>query len=203
MIHSCMISGTYIYFRYSFYFLILGVWVNLASVSPVMSQTTLWKGEDGSVTFLSEAPLENITAQSRDLKGVIDINSRSFAFSIDISGFVGFNSDLQRTHFLENYMEEKKFPTATFTGKIIEDISFDEPGVYPVRAKGQLNIHGIARERIIRGTITIGESSMLVQSSFQVPLADHGIRIPKLVSQKIAEEIKVVLDITLTPDKRP
>ncbi len=159
-------------------------------------QEVLWEASQGSVHILSEAPLEVIKAESNSLRGVIDPTKKFFAFSVRINSFKGFNTQIQRSHFLENYMEEKKFPEATFEGKFIEDIPFDIPGVYSVRAKGSLSVHGIVRERIIRGEITIAEKSAVVTTVFIVPVSDHGISIPKIVNQKIAEEIAVTVDIS-------
>ncbi|MEP6647282.1 MAG: YceI family protein, partial [Saprospiraceae bacterium] len=88
-----------------------------------------------------------------------------------------------------------KYPKATFSGKLIEDIPFDVHGTYAVRAKGMLEIHGISKERIIRGTITLSQSGAVLNTSFSIPLADHGIVIPKIVRQKISEHIDVKIDI--------
>lgn len=171
----------------------------ISVISPVMLtgiyQDARWIATDGRVHIQSDAPLEVIKAESQVLQGVIDPYSNTFAFSIRINSFQGFNSQIQRTHFLENYMEEKKFPTATFEGRFIEEIPFATPGVYSVRAKGILNIHGISRERIIRGELVVGEESVSIQTDFFVPVSDHGISIPKIVNQKIAEEIAVTIEI--------
>ena len=155
----------------------------------------MWRSENGLIQFKSDAPLEMIKAESKALKGIIDPSTKSFAFNLKINTFQGFNSDIQQTHFFENYLEQKKYPNATFTGKIIEDITFNVPGTYSIRAKGNLEIHGITKERIIRGTLTIKEGSAHIQTSFLVPVADHGIAIPKIVKQKIAEQITVDIEI--------
>ena len=147
------------------------------------------------VSFVSEAPLEIIKAESNSLRGLINPPNKAFAFSVGMSSFKGFNSDIQRTHFMENYMEQKKYPQATFSGKIIEDIPFDTPGTYIVRAKGELEIHGIRKERIIKGTMIIKPGIIHIFANFTVPASDHGIDIPKIVKQKIAEEISVSIDI--------
>ncbi|MEO5907378.1 MAG: YceI family protein [Saprospiraceae bacterium] len=159
------------------------------------AQDEIFIGDQGKVSFVSNAPLEIIQAESNSLKGVISPSIKGFAFSVNMSSFQGFNSDIQRTHFLENYMEQKKYPQATFSGKIIEDIDFDTPGTYIVRAKGELEIHGIRKERIIKGTLIIKHGTAHIFASFSVPAADHGIAIPKIVKQKIAEEISVSIDI--------
>lgn len=180
-------------------FSILGVCLGFAVWSHAQQGVLI--GEHGKANIKSEAPLELIKAESKTLRGAIDPATKSFAFTIRINSFEGFNSEIQQTHFLENYMEHKKYPQATFKGKFIEDIPFDTPGTYSVRAKGMLEIHGIAKERIIRGTLTLSEGSGRIQTHFLVPVADHGIIIPKIVMQKIAEEIDVDIDIEFMEGK--
>ncbi len=153
---------------------------------------------DGEISFLSSAPLERIEARSNALLGIINPTNSEFGFSVHVNSFQGFNSPLQREHFNENYLESEKFPKATFAGKIIEDINFNTPGVYDVRAKGILTIHGIDQERIIKGKISIEENALSVSAKFKVLLQDHNISIPKIVHQKIAEEIEVFVDAKLS-----
>jgi len=152
---------------------------------------TIYQTQSGSVSFVSDAPLELISAESNQLKGIVDPAARTFAFQLEIKSLKGFNSPLQQEHFYENYMETEKYPTATFTGKIIEDVDFKKPGEVKIRAKGELTIHGIKKERIIQCNLKIKEDGFTAQSDFTVLLEDHNISIPKLVYQKIAEEIKV------------
>jgi polyisoprenoid-binding protein YceI len=152
----------------------------------------------GEVKFKSDAPLELITAASDKLRGAIDTEKRTFAFSIEMNTFEGFNSPLQREHFNENYLETQRYPKATFTGKIIEDLDLTKPGTYEVRAKGTLSIHGIARERIIKSQVRVDENGIHIESYFTVLLEEHDISIPKIVYQKIAEEIEVWINATLT-----
>jgi len=170
-------------------------------VVPASAQEGLWRAGSGKVQFKSEATLETIIAESKMLKGAIDPSNKKFAFSVRINSFEGFNSDIQQIHFLENYMEEKLFPQGSFEGKIIEDIPFDKPGEYSVRAKGMLTIHGISKERIIRGTLHVSKNDLHLETRFTIPLTDHGITIPKIVMQKIAEEIDVTVDIRFTRER--
>jgi polyisoprenoid-binding protein YceI len=147
--------------------------------------------EKGRIYFRSDAPLEIIEAESSELKGVIDNGQKTFAFSVNMSSFKGFNSPLQREHFNENYMETNIYPKATFNGRIIEDVDLSKDGTYEIRAKGKLNIHGIEQERIIKSTVIVKNGSFAVNADFTVLLEEHGISIPKIVYQKIAGEIKV------------
>lgn len=153
--------------------------------------------ETGTIQFKSDAPLELIQAASNDMRGIIDTDRKAFAFSVEMKSFQGFNSPLQREHFNENYLETNKFPKATFSGKIIETIDWDKPGTYEVRSKGKLSVHGMEQERIIRGEIVIADGMIRLRSTFTVLLEEHQISIPKIMFQKISEEIQVVIEADL------
>jgi hypothetical protein len=146
---------------------------------------------NSEVTFVSDAPLERIDAKSTQMKGVIDTDTRSFAFSVANESFEGFNSVLQKDHFNENYIESDKNPSCLFSGKIIDEINFLKDGTYLVRVKGILNVKGVPQERIIKSTIWVKGDDIFIECDFGVLLADHEIRIPRIVQQKIAPEIKI------------
>lgn len=173
----------------------------LAIVSFVGSKRAavlhILRTETGKAEFRSDASLERIEARSKKLRGAIDIEQNEFAFSVDIASFEGFNSPLQREHFNENYMETAKFPRATFVGKLIERPDLRLESKQSVRAKGIFTMHGVERERILRTEIEARGASVFVRSKFSVALADHEIAIPRLVNQKIAEEISVSVDAEL------
>jgi hypothetical protein len=76
----------------------------------------------GTINFVSNAELELIKASSDNLQGLIDPGTNQFAFSIVVKSFEGFNSELQREHFNEKYLESDKYPRITFSGKINEQI---------------------------------------------------------------------------------
>jgi len=143
------------------------------------------------VTFISNAELELIKASSGDIQGIIDPRTNQFAFSMDIKSFKGFNGELQREHFNEKYMESERFPKARFSGKIIEQVDLLQNGSYDVRAKGDLEIHGVKQTRIIKGKIIVNNGALKIETNFIVPLSDHNIAVPTIVSQKIATEIGV------------
>lgn len=161
-------------------------------------QTGIYRCTNGVIEFRSNAPLEVIEAKSREMQGAIDPSNQSFAWLVEVTSFEGFNSPLQREHFNENYLESNRFSRATFTGKIIEKVNFDQDGVYSVRAKGRLNIHGTEQERIIKGKLEKKGQKLIISASFTVPLTDHNITIPKIVHQKIAEEIFVTVNAELS-----
>jgi polyisoprenoid-binding protein YceI len=176
------------------YFLLLSLFFAGAAVR---SQIFLCK--DGLTKFTSDAPLELIKAQSNKTNGVIDCANKNVAFSVDVDSFEGFNSGLQKEHFRETYMETTKYPKATFKGKIIEDIDFNKAETTTIRAKGLFNIHGVEKEKIVKVKITTGAKQMDVESTFEVLLEEHNIKIPKVVNQKIASVITVNVKAVLKP----
>ncbi len=163
----------------------------------------MYVARNGTVGFTSDAPLELIQASSNELQGAIDIEKQTYIFVLNNASFSGFNSPLQQEHFHENYMESGKYPRTTFTGKIIEALQPVAGTDQYVRAKGILDLHGVKQERIIRAHIHYETNSMTLEAVFPVLLDDHHMRIPKVVSKKIAPEIDVKVDIKLMKESKP
>ncbi len=164
-------------------------------VQPAIAQ--VYEVAQGKVDFHSSAPQELIHAWSDQLRGIVNVEKKIFAFRIGIISFSGFNSPLQREHFNENYMETPLYPNATFTGKIIESIDLQKDGDYTLRAKGRLKIHGVEQERIIYVKVKVKESKISLASTFLVPLTDHSIKIPRVVYDKLSNNISVTVTATL------
>jgi polyisoprenoid-binding protein YceI len=155
------------------------------------SEKLLYSITKGTIRFTSDAPMENIRGSSQQLKGMINPANRTFAFSLNNHTITGFNSRLQQEHFYENYIEADQFPKSSFEGKIIEQVDFTNDGEMTVRAKGMLNIHGVSRERIIKSSLQIKGGILRVKSHFTILLEEHNIKIPRIVFQKIAQEISI------------
>ncbi|MEM9546971.1 MAG: YceI family protein [Bacteroidota bacterium] len=168
----------------------------LVCFTSILLQAQIYSTNLATAKFVSDAPLEIIKAESNQLRGVIDISKKKFAFKLFIKTFDGFNSPLQKEHFYENYMEVKSFPEAVFQGKILEEIEMENSKSY--RAKGILSIHGLSNEVIINVDLGPGESGLKFKSAFEVPLKDYEIELPRIVYQKIAEIINVEVSGELT-----
>jgi len=172
------------------------------SIAAIYAPTIgIFQAKNGQVKFTSEAPLEIIKASSNRLIGLINTENNNFAFTIPITSFMGFNSELQREHFNENYMETSKYSKAKFVGTIQENVDFNTNGKANVTAKGKLSIHGVTKERTINATLSIQDGAIKATSTFDVPLEDHDIDIPKIVDRKIAEVISVEVKATFNEKK--
>ena len=173
------------------------LWSVLEILGGQFPPATIYRCDNGKVILKSDAALEMIQAQSNKLRGAVDFSTNSFAWTVEIRSFEGFNNQLQREHFNENYMESDKYPKASFTGKIIEQVNLEVDGVYAVRAKGKISVHGVEQERIIKSQVTVAGKRIQISSTFTVPLSEHNITIPRIVYQKIAEEISVTIKADL------
>ncbi len=162
------------------------------AIVPLWAQD-LKRTNNAEINFVSEAPLELIKASSSNCQGILNTDTGEFAFRIFIKTFDGFNNPLQKEHFYENYMEVSLFPDATFSGKLIDTLDIKSEEKQSHRAKGDLKIHGVTKERIIDIQLVKKEDFITFNATFEVPLVDHNIEIPNIVRQKIAEKIYVVV----------
>jgi len=146
--------------------------------------------KNATISLYSEAPIENISAETTSGLSVYSVSTGDIQFSVKISTFK-FPKSLMQEHFNSDYMESDKYPVATFKGKIQEHIDVTKNGSYPVTAVGELDLHGVKQNRSIPGKITVNNGAITMTSEFMVKCADHHIDIPKIVFHNIAESIKM------------
>lgn len=156
-----------------------------------------YTAEKAFISFYSDAPLEDITADNTRVTTIFNAATGDIAFSVPMKEFK-FAKSLMQEHFNEKYVESEKFPKATFQGKII-DFKTGTPGVQQVRAQGKLTIHGVTRDIDVPGTIETDGKKLLMKSKFKVKVADYDIEIPTIVFNNIAEEVEVTVDFTYKP----
>lgn len=168
-------------------------------MATVAQDAVRWRLKRSVIAFVSEAPLEHIAAENQRATGVLDLGSRGFAVQVPIVDFKGFNAPLQREHFNENYMVSRTFAHATFSGRLIEPVDLTVPGTYTARAKGDLSIRGVKKERIIPCKLVVAADGVRVTSTFDVAVDEHDIRIPRVVQQKVAAVVQVKVDALFSP----
>ncbi len=162
----------------------------LLTATKVTSEQKIYTSDHVAFEFFSEAPIENISARSEKGVSAIDIKTMSMYFKVNIRSFE-FRKSLMQEHFNEKYMESDKYPFAEFKGNIVENVDLSKDGTYPVTVKGNLNIHNVTKNYTVRGQIKVEQGKISANSKFQVRLADHHIKIPRLVIRNIAEVVEV------------
>ncbi len=154
---------------------------------------------EGSISFYSDAPLEKIEAHNKKAAAVFETLTGNFQVVVLMKAFM-FEKDLMQQHFNENYVESHKYPKAIFKG-IIEDIhkvNFEKDGEYPVTVSGTMEIHGVTREVKTSGTLRVEGERVTAISDFMLRPEDYKIKIPKVVRDKIAREVKISVNMIMT-----
>jgi len=173
----------------------------------------IFKAKDGttSISFFSEAPMENIEAMNKGAIIVLNTNSNDLQVRVSIQNFK-FKNSLMEEHFNENYMEtDKKGPkdasgavtypnrNATFKGKINEKIDYTKDGENKVTVTGKMEIHGVTRDVTLDGTLTKTGADLVLVSKFKIKVADYNIKVPSMYVKNIAEVVDVTINTTLEP----
>jgi len=152
----------------------------------------------GTIKFFSDSPLEKIQGINHQVNSALDYANGNFVFRVLILGFE-FEKPLMQEHFRENYMESEKFPNATFSGKItnIKEVNITKDGIYKVTVEGDLNIHGVTKKVIEKGTLEVKAGKIIGKSVMNVSPKDFDIKIPAAVIKNIAETIQVDVNVSL------
>jgi len=159
----------------------------LIQTAQAQDKYTLQKTE---IVFESKTPVETIRAVNNNVQGIVVTSKNKFLVRVPIQAF-SFKRRLQQTHFNENYMESDKFPNATYRGVLEGNYDLKKDGEYKVTTKGDLTIHGVKKARTVPATITVKGGVATLKTNFLVKPKEHGIKIPKIVTKKIADEINV------------
>jgi polyisoprenoid-binding protein YceI len=69
----------------------------------------------------------------------------------------------------------------------------------PVSMTGKMELHGVTKEIKVKGIITKIGNELKFNSTFLLKPADYNIKIPTMLTEKIAEEVKVTFQSTLIP----
>lgn len=151
--------------------------------------------KNGNVSFYSKSLLQDIQADNNQVISVLNIKTGSLQFSLLNNGFQFPKAKMQED-FNESYMESNTYPRSVFKGAItnIGSIDVSKDGSYPVEVKGDLTIHGVTKSITTKGLLNISKQTITANSSFTVMVKDYGIKIPSIVSQKIAEQIKITVN---------
>lgn len=156
--------------------------------------------QGGKAIFLSKAPLSEFTGESKNLKGLIDVEKNLVDFYLDLNT-LKTEISLRDKHMRENYLETEKYPFAEFTGKF-ESVPKLTASPEAVKVKGKFKIHGVERDVTVTGILKkLANGSLELKAEWIIALGDYNIEIPKLVFYELAPEQQVSIEATLNPKK--
>jgi hypothetical protein len=153
----------------------------------------------GVVNFEASVPsFEEVAAKNNSATAILNTETGEFATLILIKGF-RFKNALMEEHFNENYAESDSYPKATFKGKIKRFSFNDLRANTSYKVTGELFFHGKTKKlEDVPVSVSIDDNNAINMSgSFNVTAADFDIKIPKIVSSKIANDIEVTFEFLL------
>ncbi|MFT6848441.1 MAG: hypothetical protein ACJAYL_002267 [Cryomorphaceae bacterium] len=152
--------------------------------------------QSGTISFFSEAPIENIESTNNQVSSVINLENGQLVFSLLMKAFV-FEKALMQEHFNEKYVESDIYPKAIFKGQI-QDFETIELSTTPldVAVVGTLTIHGESHEITSVGQMYYDENNRIrVNSTIEVALDKYKIKIPSSVQENISNTIAITIQM--------
>ncbi|MBS1979189.1 MAG: YceI family protein [Bacteroidetes bacterium] len=175
---------------------------SMLTVLSVRAQP-VYMSKSGTISFFAGTAVEDIDATNEKALSFFNTETGEVVISIPNKEF-HFRRSLMEEHFNENYMETGKYPKSEFKGKVndIKSINFAGAGPFQLSVTGQLNIHGVSKERTIDVTLRKDGNRFISEAKFKVLLEDHKIDRPKILWEKIAESVEVNTNLVYEPYKK-
>ena len=157
----------------------------------------------GEIKFEASMPaLEEVAAKNNTASCIFDQTTGEFVSLALVKSFK-FKVPLMEEHFNENYIESTTYPKATFKGKVI---GFDAKKLVSNKAtafviEGDLTLHGVTKPVKTKIYFTPNGTKINAKSNFTIKNEDYKIKIPSLVKNKIADEVKIDLNFDLEEKK--
>jgi polyisoprenoid-binding protein YceI len=156
----------------------------------------VYKSNTGNINFYSHTAVEDISGDNHKVKTAFDATSGKMQYSVLVKDFE-FEKALMQEHFNENYMESTKYPKSTFNGTIdkIANINFSKDGTYTSPVSGKLTIKDVTKDVATTGTFIVKGGTVNAKAVFNINPRDYNVSIPKAVANKIAQELKISVDV--------
>lgn len=172
------------------------IFIFLFTISGTVSSQGKFITKKGIISFEASVPsFEEVKAKNTTVTAILNTDNGEIAALALVKGF-RFKNALMEEHFNENYIESDDYPKATFKGILVD---FDRESLQKEYIiKGKLSLHGKSKEIQTKGILTKDGNTISISSTFIMKPEDFDIKIPSIVSKKIADNISVSLNFLLT-----
>jgi len=163
---------------------------------------------DNEVRFTSQAPIEEVVGITDRIDGYVLLNEPRLEAGSETEGTqlylevdlasLDTGLGLRNRHMRTNYLEVDEFPYA-FLEATIERVEALAAGGFRVSAQGVMTIHGVERQMDIPCDVVERGEGYRIRCAFDLLLSDFGIKIPRLMFLKLANEVRLELDFTVRP----
>ncbi len=168
------------------------------------------------LTFDSKAPLEKIVGTTNKIMGRVQVNPKDVTkglkatFELDLAS-LKTGIDKRDEHLRDNFLETAKYPKAMLIIDKVTDASdkmLMDGKSLTVDAEGTLSLHGVKNTVQLKDImVTYFDESeatkgkmpgdlLIINGDFSLNLPDYNIEVPKFIFLKLAETIKVSVDLT-------
>lgn len=182
-------KNKYTHMKNLFYLIILLLSVIVQAQSKYITKT-------GVLTFEASVPsFEEVKATNTATTAILNTENGEFAALVLIKGF-RFKNALMEEHFNENYAESNTFPKATFKGTLKNFDMNSLKNNYTI--DGTLTFHGVSKSlEGVNVLVSKVNNTYKLSGSFNVLATDFNIDIPKIVRNKLSNEVAVSFEFDL------
>jgi hypothetical protein len=160
------------------------------TAKTITATAKTYKSTKGQIRFFSNTPAEDIEATNTQIISSIT-DKGAIQFAALIKGF-RFENELMQAHFNEEkYLNSEKFPKSEFKGTItnFNTVNLTKDGSYTVTAEGNLTLHGVTKKVITKGSITISNGKLKLNSIFKLHVQDFNVD-----GSDVAEQLEITVN---------
>jgi hypothetical protein len=173
--------------------LVLLLFISTAAIAQNEMST-----KTGSVNFEASVPLfEEVKATNKTAFCVLNTKTGAITSTVLIKDF-RFKIPMMEEHFNDNYMKSADYPKATFKG-VIEGFNMNIIDTSPkeFKLRGILKLHGKSKNIYTIAILRKVDYKLEIISDFEVNSADFNIRIPDVLSLKVAKTVTIKTEFLL------
>ena len=175
----------------------------LLSALHTTAQDNQYTANNGLVSFFCEGTITDVDAKNKNVDVILNTKNRELTFDMAMADFE-FESRKMGRDAEKSWLETRKYPKASFKGKISDDVDFDKAGSYAATAKGKLMIHGTEKDVTINGKVVVSKDQIKLTSDFNVVLEDYTIETPTILGKEMTDgyaSIKVAVTLSSATKK--
>jgi len=146
----------------------------------------------GIINFEASVPFyEEVAATNKTVYCVLTLKNGNLTSTVQMKDF-RFKLSLMEEHFNKKYLETDDYPQATFKGTIEGfNINIIDNSSKEFKLKGELKIHGKSKKINTVVFLKKEGNGLELVSDFKINTKDFNIKIPEILSMKVAETVAI------------
>lgn len=148
------------------------------------------------IAFDATTPIDALPkAENKAAIASLDTKTGTVAFEATMKNFAFTNPKIQEHFNQPNWLDSEKYPTSTFTGKIVDlsKVNFAKDGTYNAEVEGDLTMRGVTKKVKAPATFIVKGGKITSKSEFNVKLEDFKVDGPAIGAGKVAKDPKITV----------